>query len=58
MSKQKRGQTFLIAPMDHSVKLWNNSSWPSQALFLQSTFWPVSIKAEFDDLTTCLKMLL
>ena len=19
-----RGQTFLIAPMDHSVKLWNN----------------------------------
>ena len=47
--KANRGQTFLIVPMDHSVKLLNNffSAFPS--LFLQCTFWPVSVEAEFDD---------
>ena len=31
--KANRGKTFLIAPMDQSVKLWEQLFWPFQAYF-------------------------
>ena len=52
--KANRCQTFLIAPMDHSVKLWNKNFWPISLIYFLTGFHRSWVWRP----TTCLKMVL